>query len=181
MILLSSWPVSVTKACCTPAMAVSQDTRLTCVASGTLRPLAAVDLMSSRRGLSTSRSRSCTIAARVMPPELTDRHSLLHKAWITIHAACTPAKRMETLTCSLYTSSSCTRTVYTACSASEGPRWRRNKLQPDQYCDYGAGSWAASCDDPAVQRFSKTRQGAQRVLTSLARCALMANRSSRAR
>jgi hypothetical protein len=38
----------------------SQYRRTTCVASGTLRPLAAVDRISSRRGLSTSRSRSCT-------------------------------------------------------------------------------------------------------------------------
>lgn len=36
----------------------------TWVASGTLRPLAAVDLMSRRLGLSTSRSRSCAAARR---------------------------------------------------------------------------------------------------------------------
>jgi hypothetical protein len=42
------------------------------VASGTLRPLAAVDLISSRRGLSTSRSRSCTNDREVTQPELTD-------------------------------------------------------------------------------------------------------------
>lgn len=53
--------------CSITAVAVSKDAGLACVASGTLRPLAAVDLISSRRGLSTSRSRSCIQSGEVMP------------------------------------------------------------------------------------------------------------------